>query len=68
MLRSILFVLLFFVNAIAFGQDNLVAEIKIEGAKKTKPTFLKKLIKVKSLFVTPLKSLLTFIDFDSYFF
>ncbi len=48
MLRSILFVLLFFVNAIAFGQDNLVAEIKIEGAKKTKPTFLKKLIKLKS--------------------
>ncbi len=47
MLRSILFVILFFLYAVTFGQSSLVSEIKIEGAKKTKTTFLKKLIKLK---------------------
>ncbi len=48
MSRTYLSLLLFLSLTVGCAQQQLVADIKIEGIKRTKSTFLKKLIKVRS--------------------
>lgn len=44
---SLLFLLLFFAN-VSSAQDKIIFDIKIRGAKKTKPSFIKKILVSKS--------------------
>lgn len=46
--RFLLILLFLFVMMMGFAQENLVHDIKFEGAKRTKISFLKKLVQVRS--------------------
>ena len=48
MIRPLLILMFFLTMLMGFAQENLVDDIKIEGAKRTKVRFLKKLIQVRS--------------------
>ncbi len=48
MLRSFLPILVFFVMNMGLAQERLVADVKIQGAKRTKTSFVKKIIKLRS--------------------
>lgn len=48
MLRSILSILVFLVMTLGIAQETLVADVKIQGAKRTKTSFIKKIIKLQS--------------------
>ena len=48
MIRPSFVLLFFFTTMMGFSQENLVDDLKIEGTKRTKVSFLKKLIQVHS--------------------
>ncbi|MEP3209172.1 MAG: POTRA domain-containing protein [Maribacter sp.] len=48
MLRSFLPILVFFIMTMGLAQEPLVADVKIQGAKRTKTSFVKKIIKLRS--------------------
>ncbi len=48
MSRSFLSILVFLVMTLGHAQENLVADVKIQGAKRTKTSFIKKIIKLQS--------------------
>ena len=47
MLRAFLSILLFLVIIVGFAQEPLVADVKIQGTKRTKISFIKKIIKLR---------------------
>lgn len=47
MIRSYIFVLFFLILTTGVSQENLVSEVKIEGTRRTKISFLKKIIKLE---------------------
>lgn len=48
MIKNLFCILIFFLTAIGFAQEEIVFDVKIQGTKKTRPSFIKKIIKVKS--------------------
>lgn len=48
MSRLFVFILFFWVTASGFTQEVRVADVKIQGAKRTKPSFIKKIITLQS--------------------
>lgn len=48
MVKTFVYFSLFLFFSVGFAQENLIADIKVQGAKRTKVEFLKKLIKVQS--------------------
>ncbi len=51
MIKKILYILLFLFVTLSYAQDRIVYDIKIKGVKKTRPSFVKKLIKTKNGYV-----------------
>ncbi|TMM59459.1 outer membrane protein assembly factor [Maribacter algarum] len=48
MSRSFLSILVFLIMTLGHAQENLVADVKVQGAKRTKTSFIKKIIRLQS--------------------
>jgi len=47
MLRSFIFILFFLIMTLSYSQEGLVADIKIQGVKRSKTSFIKSIIKLQ---------------------